>query len=264
MPLESLFFYKAGLAAVVVVLLSLLAEQVSPRWAGVLSGFPTGSAITLYFYGLQYGLEFAGHSAIFNMVGLVAMQMFLLAYYLCGAAAMKLKILAAVAGGLGAYLATIFLLSLFSFNTFWAVVIPLLSFIVFRFLFRKIPNVRIANRVRITWGLIALRAAIAAFIISSITAVAAAVGPAWAGLFSAFPATLLPLLLIIHWTYGEQFSYATIKHMPDGLGGLLAYSLVLHLSYPSLGLYSGIALAMGAALLYLVIYRLAYEWKAAK
>ena len=80
MIFSDLFLYKFIITTVVVIALSFIAEYISPKWAGIISGFPTGTPIILYFYALENGLKFAGESAIYNMVGLVAMQMFLFCY----------------------------------------------------------------------------------------------------------------------------------------------------------------------------------------
>ncbi|PIQ38778.1 MAG: hypothetical protein COW58_15430, partial [Thalassolituus sp. CG17_big_fil_post_rev_8_21_14_2_50_53_8] len=46
-----------------VVLLAKVAERMSPRHAGLLAGFPLGTAIALYFFGWQQGPQFAADSA---------------------------------------------------------------------------------------------------------------------------------------------------------------------------------------------------------
>lgn len=255
MTLSILFLYKLTLASTVVVALSLVAEHVSPKWAGLLSGLPTGSAITLYFYGLEHGVEFAGHSAIFNMLGLIAMQAFLFGYYIGGRHISHHKIVSAIGGGLCAYLITTYALSWLDTGVWVAILLPAASFLLFSRLFAHIPQTEIDRAIRTTPATIALRAIVAAIIISFVTSIAHIVGPAWAGLFSAFPSTLFPLLLIIHWSYGERLAFATLKHVPAGLGGLLTYSLILYLGYPTLELHAGIAVAMCGALLYLLIYR---------
>ncbi len=60
-----------------VVGLSIIVDKVSPRVAGILAGYPTGSAITLFFFGLENGAEFASRSSLFNVAGLIAMQTFI-------------------------------------------------------------------------------------------------------------------------------------------------------------------------------------------
>ena len=111
MVFSGLILYKFVLSAFSVVALSFVAEHVSPKWAGILSGFPTGSAITLYFYGLENGLEFAGSSAIYNMIGLVAMQMFIFCFYLGGKSAYRHKIFVSICCGVSGYTVTVIFLS---------------------------------------------------------------------------------------------------------------------------------------------------------
>ena len=257
-----LLFYKFILTSIIVIALSFVVEYISPKWAGIFSGFPTGTAIILYFYALENGLEFAGESAIYNMVGLVAMQMFLFCYYLSGIAAKKFKIIISVIGAITGYMVTILFFSRFSFSPSLAVLIPLISIFIFRMLFQKIDYSEIDVKIKPTWKVILGRAGLAALIISFITGIAQLVGHTWAGLFSAFPTTVFPLLLIIHFSYGEHYVYSIIKHVPDGLGALLTYSLIIYLSYPQFSLYLGIILAFSGALVYLLIYQLVtLKWR---
>ncbi|HPQ67977.1 MAG TPA: hypothetical protein PKW95_02535 [bacterium] len=251
-----LLIIKFVVSIFIVLLLSFIAEHVSPKWAGILSGFPTGSAITLHFFALENGLTFAGESAIYNMVGLVAMQMFIFSYYLCGVKLKRYKIIMSTIGGFIGYTITISLISRLPINPYLATIIPIISFFIFKSSFKKIIHSTIGEKIKPTCKVIISRSGIAAITICLITGVAEIVGSTWAGLFSAFPTTLFPLILIIHYSYGEQYAHSIIKHVPDGLGGLLTYSLILYLSYPSISLYLGIALAFSGALSYLLLYSL--------
>lgn len=251
-----LIFLKLLVATCIVLLLSFVAEHLGPKWAGILSGFPTGSAITLHFYAVENGLEFAGQSAVYNMVGLIAMQTFILCYYLSSVSVKRYQLVIAVCGGgIGYALATIVLAQL-RVSTGLAILLPLVSFPLFRIAFGKIPPSTIEKKIKPTFGVFVGRAGLAACMICLITGVAQMVGPSWAGLFSAFPTTLFPLLLIIHFSYGGNHAYSIIKHVPDGLGSLLTYSFLIYLCYPSIGLYSGIAIAFSGALVYLLFYQL--------
>jgi len=251
-----LFVIKFIVTTAIVLILSFVAEHVSPKWAGILSGFPTGSAITLHFYGLENGLEFAGRSAIYNMVGLVAMQSFIFSYYIGGLAVGRFKVLVSICFAILGYATAIILLSRLTVTPLLALAIPIVSFPIFRIAFRKIGQSLIVDRIALTWKVILGRAGLAALTICLITGIAKIVGPAWAGLFSAFPTTLFPLILIIHLSYGERYAHSIIKHVPEGLGSLLAYSLILYLSYPTLSLYAGIAVAFAGSLVYLLAYRI--------
>lgn len=250
-----LLIAKFIVSVAVVLLLSFVAEHISPKWAGLLSGFPTGSAITLYFFALENSLIFAAESAVYNIIGLVALQMSIYGYYKFGGLATQFKIFYSLCGAIIGYLLTVFVLSLLPVTPVISVMVSISSFVIFSFLFRNINRSHIAEKIKPTLGVFLWRAGLAALSICLITGVAKLVGTAWAGLLSAFPTTLLPLLLIIHITYGEEQAHAIIKHVPEGLGGLLIYALIIHLSYPKMGLYSGMALAFAGAFGYLLIYQ---------
>jgi hypothetical protein len=86
-----------------------------------------------------------------------------------------------------------------------------------------------------------------------ITSTAKFVGPGWAGLFSAFPITMLPLVVIIHFTYGPKHVYSILKNVPRGLGSLVIYSLAVFFFYPSYGIYVGTVMAYALATIYLIV-----------
>lgn len=251
---------KFMLSVAVVLLLSFVAEHISPKWAGLLSGFPTGSAITLYFFAVENSLAFAAASAVYNIIGLVAMQMCVYGYYRIGGMAGKFKTFYSLCGAIIGYSITIFVLSMLPVTPVVSAVVAIASFVIFRYLFRNINHSLITERIKQALGIFLWRAGSAALTICFITGIAKFVGPEWAGLFSAFPTTLLPLLLIVHFTYGEKHAHSIIKHVPEGLGGLLVYSLIIYASYPKISLYSGIALAFTGAFVYLLIYQVITLW----
>ncbi len=242
---------KAGAAIVMVVLLSYLAEVVSPRFAGILSGFPLGAAITLFFMGLEIGPAFASQSALYTTLGLIATQVFAYGYYRASAAAEDLNkgvcILVACLAGLAGYFAAAALLRLVPVTLFLAVVLPVLSIVFFTHLFKRVKNVRIENRVSMNGRVLLVRAVFAAAAIIAITSTARLVGPRWAGLFSAFPITMLPFVVIIHATYGADRIHAILKNFPAGLYSLVVYSIAVFVLYPIIGIFWGTVAAYGLA-----------------
>ena len=126
----------------------------------------------------------------------------------------------------------------------------------FVYLFRQIKNTTIRDRVKLTPGILFLRAILAGFLILIIIATARSVGARWAGLFSAFPSTLFPLILIVHLTYDKTHVHTIIKNFPMGLGSLITYSLCVSIVYPASGIYIGTVISLAAASVYLLLYRL--------
>ena len=124
----------------------------------------------------------------------------------------------------------------------------------FAFIFRNIEDSRIDRPVRLTFRILVLRAALAAVIILMITGAAKWVGSRWAGLFSAFPTTLFPLMLIVHLSYGRPAVNTIIKNFPRGLGSLILYALGVSFVYPRFGVLLGTIVAFTLATAYLVVY----------
>ena len=54
----------------------------SPKVSGFISGIPTGTAIILFFYGLERGPAFASESSLSNLAGMLSMDLFIYLYFL--------------------------------------------------------------------------------------------------------------------------------------------------------------------------------------
>ncbi|MBI5554013.1 MAG: hypothetical protein HY917_04725 [Candidatus Diapherotrites archaeon] len=251
---EFILLIKTAVAISVVLLMSVLAEKVSPKLAGVLGGAPTGTPITLFFYGLESGAEFASKSAIFNLAGLLAMGTFFYLYFIAPRLLKTNNVAGSVLLAFGGYAFVIYLLHQITFEPFTATLLAVLIIPVFMYLFRKLPDMPVKQKAKLGVKTLALRAVAAAGIILFITTIASAVGPTWAGLFSAFPTTVLPLLLIIHFTYGTPYTDAILKGIPLGWLSLIAYNLVVYFAYPAYGIFMGTAMAFGVAGMYLTGY----------
>lgn len=241
-------------AVLFVLVLSVLAEYVSPKVSGVISGIPTGTAIILFFYGLEHGTKFASESSLFNLAGMASFQIFIYLYYRVSMRQSKhgffLPSLAAIIG----YLATILLLKQVHLNFLIALAIPLFFIPLFAYLFKEVGDTTIEKRVKLSPKIITIRAIIASLVILSITSIAKLVGSEWAGLLSVFPTTVFPLLLIIHTTYGKNHVHTIIKNIPNGQWAMVIYVTSVFFLYPLLGIYVGTLLSYLFVAIYLVIF----------
>ena len=248
---------KILVSIIVVVLLSLIAERGGPRVAGIVSGYPLGAAISLFFIGIEIDPAFAARSAIFTAAGLSATVAFVGGYLLGLKAAEGRRriwaLLLALFPALAAYGLAAWVLSVLPINRVSAPLIAITSMVLASRVFRTIPDATIHEKVQLGVAATLLRALFAALFILLITTAAQAVGPEWAGLFSAFPITMLPLLVIIQFSYQPAHVRTIIKNVPRGLGSLLAYALVVATTYSDLGVAWGTVLGYLAATLYLVV-----------
>jgi len=249
---------KVTITILIVSALSVIAERISPRAAGILSGYPLGSAITLFFIGYEQGADFAGQSALFNVAGLAALLCFFFIYYHVSRRIDNkgMAIAAASLAGAGGFFALNGGLQLLQLSRVGCIAVGAAGIIGFGLLFRGIPDAPIHRRVRLGAGQVVFRAALAAAVILSITGAAFSLPPSWAGLFSAFPATVFPLVLILHATYGAGQAHTVIKNLPNGLWALVLYSLTISAAYPRLGIYWGTLSGFAVATIYLVAFAL--------
>ena len=257
---------KILVSIIVVVLLSLIAERAGPRVAGIVSGYPLGAAISLFFIGIEIDPAFAARSAIFTAAGLSATVAFVGGYLLGLKAAERRRrvwaLLLALLPALTTYALAVWVLSVLPINRVSAPLIAITSMVLASRVFHKIPDATIHEKVQLGAAGTLLRALFAALVILVITTAAQAVGPRWAGLFSAFPITMLPLLVIIQFSYQPGHVRTIIKNVPYGLGSLLVYALVVAATYTDLGVSWGTVLGYLAATLYLVL--LEYRWNGSR
>ncbi len=254
----ALILAKLAVSIGVVLGLSMLAERAGPRVAGVLAGYPLGTAILLYFIGIEQGIDFASKSAVYAFPGLIATLSFLYAYFLASRRCTQLPVLPQILlcslCAFAAFLGVSWLFQLTEMSLTQAAIILLVAMFVALVLFRKIENESILNRVRLTKSVVLLRAALASLIVLIISGLAAWIGPRWSGLLSGFPVTLYPIMLILHFTYGTGPVHTLIRNFPRGMGALWVYILTVSLGYPVLGLELGTLAAFGIATVYLVSY----------
>jgi hypothetical protein len=222
-----------------VVALSLIVEMAGPRIAGIISGYPLGAAISLYFISLENGTAFAANSAIYTAAGLSATIAFVWGYlwgiYLATNKNRITAIAVSVFIGLVFYGSTVWVLSCLPIHWVSAPLIAILVLALSALHFKKIPDSVIQKKVRLNTGTIFIRAGFAAAVILAITTVAGVIGPIWAGLFSAFPISMLPFLVIVHSTYAPEHVQSIIKNVPRGMVSLLVYTMVIAVSYPAVG-----------------------------
>jgi len=256
MNIEYVLILKIIVSVGVVLVLSYIAEAVSSKWAGIISGLPTGSAIMLYFYAFENGKIFASESALYNMIGLVAMQSFICGYYLSNKIIKRPGIVFSTIIGLLLYFLAAILISFVNVTQTTALIVSPISFLIFIRLFKNIKVVDNKRKVTLTKKILFIRSLTSGLIIVIITTIANLIGSRWSGIFSAFPTTLYPLLVIIHKNYGKNLVDSVIKYVPQGLTGLLIYSYIIHVSYKSTGINYGMFLAFMGTFCYLLLFSL--------
>lgn len=257
MLVDGLFLAKAIVSIAIVVALSLIAERAGPRTAGLLTGLPLGGGMVIVFTGLEQGTAFAADAARHMVPGFITTGTFVYLYAVVAAkqnlGGIRGTLMPMLVANIG-YAVTAWLVSLSPFG-FWISVPVLVGFLIFvSRIMMPLPNTPIMARVRFGWRVMAFRAGTATLAILIITGIAGNVGAQWTGILTAYPMTLLPLILVLHITYAGHEVAAVLKHVPMGLGGVISFCVSATYTLPTFGLAWGTTLAYLVAFAYLLCY----------
>jgi len=255
----SLFLTKIIVTVAIVLGLSVIAERVSPRWAGLLGGYPLSVAIVLIFIGYQEGEVFASQSAVHTLAGLTANLSIFAAYGLVLSLRPNTHWFWTILAGLVAFFSVGTVLSAIDFNLVGAFVFMTVVIILCIFSFKRFAEIKIDKAVRLSFRVAFVRAASASFVVLVITGLAKQLGPQMAGVLASFPATVFPMIVIVHVTYGAAPVLATIKHFPIGLGATTIFCLVFSLYLTEQGLFVGTLISFAVATVYLVGFTLVQQ-----
>jgi hypothetical protein len=119
--------------------------------------------------------------------------------------------------------------------------------------FAKKENHSIEKRDKVSISDLIFRSLLTIIIFLVISSLPSFVPQNLAGIFSAFPTILLPLLLIIHFRHSNLQARTIIKNTPFGLSSVVIYSLVVFFTYEEIGVLLGTILALIASIIYVGI-----------
>lgn len=243
-----------------VLAITFIAERASTRLAGVLLGFPLGAGISILFFGIEQGALFAAESALWGIPGILASLTFALAY-LVGIKYFNQKksiciILSTLIGVAGFFVATLIIYRFMPESRWLNIPLTIIGVLGFALLFKKHPSYIVSHKTPVTPFILGGRAGFAALVVLLITSVAHLIGPQWSGLFTTFPVTLLPVIVILHHQYGADIVFTLLRELPFGLLAIVVFDFAVAKSLPLLGVGVGICISYGIALLYLLLYEL--------
>jgi len=250
--LEASLLAKAFWSGAIVLALSLIAERVSTRLAGILSGAPIGVTMVFFFVGLERGPHYIADSVPFAIASLTGTAAFAYAYVRASQWFTKLNAtMSAVCGSL-AFVAVSLVLIRIPFGLIGALAVTLTSLAILGYLLRGIGDHAVDQPIRITLRLMLARSGMAALFVVCIISLAESLGSDWTGLLIGFPMTFLPTLFIIHATYGREHTHTIIQNFPFGVTSLIVYVLAVTESFPRLGVIGGTVASLLVAIAYLV------------
>ena len=253
---ETSLLAKALWSVAIILGLSIVAERISTRMAGLLSGAPLNTILVYLFVGLDMGAAYVVESVPHGLAAFTATLAFVLTYY---QASLRIPRYTAVASSLlsvAVFAAVAWCLVQVPFTLASAVGVTLCSCALAIWWLRKIESVSVERPVRLTARILVVRGALAGALIVCVISLAESLGTRWTGLLAGFPTTLLPTLLIVHLTYGPANTHAMIRHFPIGMGSIVLYILSVPWTFSLWGAYGGTAASLAVSTIYLAVVML--------
>lgn len=247
---------QAGTAALVagvwIGAATLLAERLGPRMGGLVGNLPSNILVALVFVAIAQGEAFVARATSAVPIGMTIDALFLVAFVLLLPRGLPL----AIAGSLAVWLVLALLAARVAYEglALGLVVFAAVTLASFWILDREVRSV---EGVRKPYGAreLILRALFAGTVVGGTVVLSGLLGEYWTGLLGTFPAVLLSTLVILALKQGVEFARATGKALVIGSTNIVVYALVVRWAYPALGVWLGSALALGAAVLWVLALR---------
>jgi uncharacterized membrane protein (GlpM family) len=240
-----------ALSALVVILITIIAEKYGTKTGGVVGTLPSTIIIAFLFIAIDKGVWFTSESVVVVPAEMGINLIFLLIFALLS----KRKIPIALAGS---FFGWTVLTILIYYSNVTSIVLSLAVFL-FCFLFtflildkkKKITS-QDTTKVQYT-SLKLLGRSLIAGIVIAIAVTFSNVGTILSGIFSVFPAIFLSTMLISLKEHGPQFSSAMAKGMIYGSPSVVIYAIGIHFFYPIIGILAGTISAFVIALVVTLI-----------
>ncbi|SET06395.1 hypothetical protein SAMN05660297_01273 [Natronincola peptidivorans] len=258
--MENLTIIKLLLSFFIIVSLAEISKRVSPQLGGTLSGLPLGAGLSIYFISYEQGIDFTIQGIPWGIAGLSASIFFCFVYFLIVRSRLSnnkfTSIIIASIAGIISFLAFGLLISSIEMNMLRATLIFMLTFILNIFIINRLIDLEeTVNKSTTTFVQLAMRGIVVGLILLFITGVASMVGSRWAVILSAFPSTLFPLLLVVHYEAGSKSVQSVIHAFSYSISTLVVfYFSVMHF-VPIFGLNIGFLLIYAVCIIYIVAFK---------
>ncbi len=229
------------LSALVVIIITIIAEKFGTKVGGILGTMPTTIIIAFIFIALNKGVNFASKSVAIVPAEMGINLVFLLVFVIL---AYK-SLIKAIFGSMiiWAILSTILYFYELA-NIMISILIYLASLICIFYILEKKLNIKSTGKITVhyTPPKIFFRGLLAGTIIA-ISVFLSNTSAALSGIFSIFPAIFSSTMIITAKEHGPDFSAGIAKSMIFGSMSVMSYAFSIHFLYPLYGIVIGTIIA---------------------
>ena len=237
-----------ALSALVVILVTIIAEKYGTKTGGVIGTLPSTIIIAFLFIALDKGVSFASDSVAIVPAEMGFNLIFLLLFALLAHRTLPVALFGAL---LGWIVLTIGIYYTNLTSIIVSLVVYLVCFLISFLILDKKKKITSQDTIKAHYTPLKLlgRSLIAGIVIA-IAVTFSNLGTMLSGIFSVFPAIFLSTMLISLREHGPRFTGAMAKGMIFGSPSVVSYAVGIHLLYPSIGILLG---TIGAFLIGLVV-----------
>jgi len=239
-----LILLSFGVGSVWITLTTVLADRFGSKIGGFIGGLPSTAAVSLFFIGFTQSPETAAQATTVFPLSYAFTGLFLVLYALLWRRGFWAALLLSLSTWFGLSACVVvfhlenFLLSVGVYILFFVVAVYLLEFKL------KLPSTG-GEKLKYTIEQVLGRAVFGGSVVAFTVFMSRVGGPVLGGIFSAFPAVFISVLVISYKTKGIEFSRAMTKPLlVTGMVTIFLYALAVKFFYPNYGLWLGTLGAM--------------------
>ena len=240
-----LVLIKATLAALVVVVATIAVERAGPFWGALIASLPIAATPAYIVIGLEHPPEFVTASLLSSLSSNAAVFVLLTAMMFL---ATRLRNLLALVISLAIWLGVVLVIQQLEWTPLAALLLNLAacaSGIAVARAWPPKPVVIARGRLR-TWE-IALRAALVAALIGTISIVGEVIGPSATGVLAVFPVVYTSMSAILLLRHGGEATAAMMANSFVPLMGFAIAVLAAHLATAAFGVWPGLAIGLAVS-----------------
>lgn len=239
---ESFYFLLALsflVGSIWVTLTSIMAERFGSKIGGLIGGLPSTAIVSFFFIGLTQSPQTASQATDVFPLAYSITGLFLVFY----AVLSRKGFLVSFIGSLLIWFSLSALIILFDIDNFFISLLAYaLIFSISYYVLEKRLKIPSVGRVKMNYSILQVlgRAVFSGLMITFAVFMSKVGGPIFGGIFSAFPAVFISILIISYKSGGMDFSRAMTKPlMMTGMLTVVTYGTAVRYLYPSFGLVAG-------------------------
>ena len=244
------FTGKAMATALVLFLVSRVAERLGPFMASVLMAMPMNAGPGYFFVSLEVSPQFLSKGALMSFAATGGVLVFT-GFYI--QSTRRFSFLESIGIASLGWLAAVWILGKLEANFQNAMITVMAGLVIGIMMRRPLDLFSNPSSSSKKWSIILLRSAAGGLSVAAIATTASMLGPEMTGLLFGYPITFVATAWMLSKQYGIEFSAATLQSAQLTVSAYVSFCLVLHFAAdPEIGGFTGLeswGMGIGASLL---------------